>query len=165
MTMTTARHKLPLIVPGQAQKEAFHNESLAAIDALLHPAVEAVGADAPPAVPTEGQSWIVGPTPTGAWAGHAQALASWTEGGWRFQAGAAGMRVTVRASGLVAVFEGPGWREGEVRATRLVVGGDPVVGARRAAIANPVGGTVTDGEARAAIAAVLAALRGHGLIA
>lgn len=164
MTTTTARHKLPLIVPGQAQKEMFHNESLAAIDALLHPAVEAAGIDTPPAAPAEGQSWIVGAAPGGAWAGHAQALASWTEGGWRFCAPVRGMRVTIRTTGLAAEWDGNGWREGELKATRLLIGGNQLVGARQAAIANPVGGTTVDSEARAAVSAMLAALRAHGLI-
>jgi hypothetical protein len=40
-----------------------------------------------------------------------------------------------------------------------------VVGARESAIASPSGGANVDPEARAAIAAMLAALRAHGLIA
>lgn len=33
MTDTSARFALPLILPGQAQKEIFHNEALALLDA------------------------------------------------------------------------------------------------------------------------------------
>lgn len=164
MTTATARHKLPLIVPGQAQKEMFHNESLAAIDALLHAAVEGVGDETPPATPGEGRSWIIGANPTGAWAGQPHTLASWTEGGWRFAAAVAGMRATVRATGIEAAWDGAAWRQGEVRALRLLVGGEQVVGARGSAIADPAGGATIDGEARAAVAAVIAALRTHGLI-
>ncbi len=165
MTTTTARHKLPLLVPGQAQKEMFHNESLAAIDALLHAAVEGVGGDVPPAAPMAGQSWIVGPLPSGVWAGHAHALASWTESGWRFAGAVVGMRVLVRATSMEAVWDGAAWRQGELRGSKLVVGESQVVGARRPGIADPVGGTTIDAEARGAVAAVLAAMRAHGLIA
>ena len=50
-------------------------------------------------------------------------------------------------------------------AAHVVIGGDPVVGPRQAAIADPPGGTIVDAESRGAIAAILAALRSHGLIA
>lgn len=165
MTTTTARHDLPLLVPGQAQKEMFHNESLVAIDALLHPAVEAVGTNTPPVDPAEGLMWIVGSSPSADWAGRANALAAWTGGGWRFHAPAAGMRCTNRASGLQAAWDGAAWRVGELRAERLVIGGEPVVGGRRPGIPDPVGGATIDAEARAAVAAIVASLRGHGLIA
>lgn len=165
MTTKTARHGLPLLAPGQAQKEMFHNEALSAVDALLHAAVESVGTTEPPADPTAGQSWILGAAPSGAWAGHAQALACWTEGGWRFHRPAAGMRVMMRGTRVPVEWDGAAWREGEVNCVRVMVGGQAVVGARGAAIANPAGGAVIDAEARGAIGAVLAALRKHGLVA
>lgn len=165
MTTTTARHRLPLLMPGQAQKEMFHNESLSAIDMLLHAAVEAVGLDAPPAAPTEGQSWVVSAAPGGDWVGHAHAVANWTAGGWRFQDAVAGLSVSVRPDGLRAEWDGSAWRVGEVKGAKLVVGGMQVVGARRPAIANPEGGAAIDSEARTAVAAMLETLRAHGLIA
>lgn len=45
------------------------------------------------------------------------------------------------------------------------IGGVQVVGARRPAIGDPSGGTTIDAEARAALTAILGALRTHGLIA
>lgn len=165
MTITTARHRLPLLVPGQAQKEMFHNESLSAIDMLLHAAVEAVGVDAPPSAPAEGQSWVVGAAPGGDWAGHAHAVASWTAGGWRFQDAVAGLCVSVRPGGLRAEWDGAEWRVGEVKAAALIVGGVQVVGQRRPGIANPAGGAAIDAEARTAVAAMLESMRAHGLIA
>lgn len=41
--MGTARLKLPFLVPGQAQKELFHNEALQIIDMLVQPVVASVG--------------------------------------------------------------------------------------------------------------------------
>ncbi len=58
MTERSARFGLPFILPGQAQKEAFHNEALAALDGLVHSAVSGV-ASAPPAEPAEGEGWVV----------------------------------------------------------------------------------------------------------
>ena len=65
----TARFALPLLHAGQAQKELFHNEALVLADGLLQPCVEALGLDTPPPSPAPGQCWIVGDSPTGAWAG------------------------------------------------------------------------------------------------
>lgn len=163
MTTETTRHGLPLLVPGQAQKELFHNEALSAVDALLHPAVEATGATEPPADPLLGRCWILGATPTGAWAGRAQALATWTEGGWRFRPPVAGMRAVLRATREPVEWDGIRWREGEIVGARVMVGGQQVVGARGESIAAPAGGAVVDAEARATIAMVLGALRNHGL--
>jgi len=164
MTTTTARYKLPLIEPGQAQKEMFHNESLAAIDALLNAVVEAVGTTQPPSAPEAGQSWIAGAAPTGAWAGSVNMLASWTDGGWRFFAPVAGMRAIVRASGMPVEWDGSAWRQGEIKGARVLIAGKQVVGERQPGIAAPVGGATVDSEARVALGAILSALRAHGLI-
>lgn len=164
MSETTSRHALPLLQPGQAQKEMWHNEALALADALLHPLVEAVQA-APPTAPVPGQGWLVAAGASGAWAGQADALAVWTGGGWRFCRPTEGMTAWVKAAGVAARYTGSAWELGLLDAARLRIGGVAVVGPREAAIANPSGGSVVDGEARAGLAAVLAALRSHGLIA
>lgn len=162
---TTARLAMPLLQPGQAQKELYHNEALALLDIAVQPAVEAVGIDTPPAEPALGQCWIVGPAPVGAWAGRAAALAGWTSGGWRFVAARDGLSAWSRADAQPVRFDGAGWRIGELRGAALVIGGVQVVGARGSAITEPVGGTTIDAEGRAAISAILNALRTHGLIA
>ena len=61
MADMTPRFALPFILPGQAQKELFHNEALVRIDLALHPAVEGAPAAAPPADPEEGRCWVVAP--------------------------------------------------------------------------------------------------------
>lgn len=165
MTDTTDRWALPLLQPGQAQKEMFHNEGLVTLDLIVQPAVEAAGADTPPAAPEPGQSWIVGDAPTGAWSGQAGHLAGWSAAGWRFAAPVEGMAAWVAADALVARFRGGNWVLGEANAAYLVIGGDRVVGPQQAAIAGPSGGGVIDAEARDTLAAMLAALRVHGLIA
>lgn len=60
--------------------------------------------------------------------------------------------------------DGTGWTIGQAQVRRVLVGGVPVVGARQAAVADPVGGATVDDRARATLAAILAALRAHGLI-
>jgi hypothetical protein len=148
MTDTSARLGLPFLHAGQAQKELWHNEALAMLDLAVQPAVEAVGLDQPPAEPAEGQAWIVGAQPAGAWAGQGDALAGWTGGGWRFVPATEGAAVWVAGAGVPARYTGGAWRVGQ-----------------RPAVADPAGGATVDAEARAALAAVLAALRAHGLVA
>ena len=161
----TNRWALPLLETGQAQKEMTHNEALARLDLLTQAAVAAVGLNAPPADPAAGRCWITGNAPTGAWAGQAGVLAGWTAGGWRFVPPQEGMSVWSEADDCVAYFTQGSWQVGRVAATTLTIGGMQVVGARAPAIPAPAGGITVDQEARAAVAAMLATLRTHGLIA
>ena len=70
-----------------------------------------------------------------------------------------------KSSGATAAFRGTAWVIGELSGAQVSVEGVKVVGARGASIAGPVGGATVDAEARAAVGLILAALRGHGLIA
>lgn len=138
---TTARLGLPMLFAAQAQKETTVNESLALIDVLVSGGVEGVRTT-PPASPVVGQAWIVGASPTGAFAGHAAAIAAWTDGGWRFVQPARGMRVYDSQSSAFRLFD---------TAWTIVV-----------APAGASGGAVIDTEARAAIAALIQALKVTG---
>ena len=162
----TTRWALPWLHAGQAQKEITHNEALSAIDALLHPAVVGSGERLPPAVLREGESHLVGTTPGGDWAGHAGALATWTANGWRFAAPREGMAVWDIAAASELRFRNGEWRRGVVSASEgIEVAGQRVLGPQQPAVADPAGGGAVDVEARAALAALLQALRTHGLIA
>lgn len=165
MTDTTTRFALPHILPGQAQKEVFHNEALALIDAALHPAAESLGDDVPPGSPAVGQCWVVGSAPTGGWAGQADALAVWTTAGWRFVAPVVGFAAWVIADAAIARYSAGGWTVGVIEGDLLKINGLQVIGDQQAAISGPAGGANVDSEARAAIDSILTALRTHGLIA
>ena len=67
-------------------------------------------------------------------------------------------------SGGVHHWTGSGWSGGECPAAALTIGGNQVVGPRLEAVPSPYGGTIIDAEARAAVEAVIVALRTHGLI-
>jgi hypothetical protein len=164
MADTTPRFALPFILPGQAQKELFHNEALARVDLALHPAVEGPPASIPPGDPAEGQCWIVGPAASGDWSGRDGTLAMWSEGGWRFVAPAPGTSAWNKAADVPLLFDGAAWRQGELVCAAVEVDGVQVVGQRQPAVPSPSGGTIIDAEARAAIAALTAALMSHGLI-
>jgi hypothetical protein len=159
----TPRLALPMLQPGQAQKEMFHNEALARLDFAVQCCVVATGANIPPDDPEPGAAWIVGTTPAGAWAGRAKAIAGWTPGGWRFIDAFDGLSTWIVEDEEFAVFFGGAWRVGKAYG-RLIVDGEQVVGPRADAIEDPDGGSTVDVEARAALVSILAALREHGLI-
>ncbi len=160
----TPRLTLPMLVPGQAQKELYHNEALALIDLAVQAAVLSVGTSAPPASPVPGDCWLIGAAPTGAWAAWPNHLAGWTAGGWRFVAPREGMTAWSIADGAQARFSSGSWTIGEQRCARLVIGGVQVVGARQPAITPAIGGATIDVEARAVLAAIVSAMAVHGLI-
>ena len=164
MSETSARFALPLLLPGQAQKELYHNEALARLDTALHAAVEQGPLATPPADPEPGQSWIVGDSATGAWAGEDGSIAGWTDGGWRFVAPVPGLLAWNIADGHWLHWTGAAWSGGELPATALRIGGVQVVGERLADVPSPSAGTTIDAEARAAIDALIATLKTHGLI-
>jgi hypothetical protein len=163
MTETTDRLALPLLAAGQAQKEMHHNEAILRLDFLTQASAEAFDASEPPEDPVPGQCWILDESPAGDWLGHAGEIACWTEGGWRFAVPREGTRLWLGETSGFALFAGGSWRVGAAFG-RVFVGGEQIVGARGSAIAEPVGGTVVDAEARAAVSAVLVAMRAHGLI-
>lgn len=164
MSDTTPRLNLPLLQAGQAQKEIDHNEALIRLDALVQPVVEAVALDLPPPGPATGQCWIVGNDPGGEWAGQPDAIACWSEGGWRFVAPADGMCLWSRGDGLWVRRTDGAWEIGSAPVSRIVIGGNQVVGPREPAITDPAGGATIDAEARVAIGQMLTALRHHGII-
>lgn len=158
----TPRLALPLLEPGQAQKETTHNEALARLDIAVQASVIAEAA-MPPAMPQTGQCWLVAAAPLGAWASAAGMIAAWTDGGWRFVAPVEGMRIWIVSETAFALFSQGAWYHGRTYG-RLFIEGHQVVGPRQPNVAEPTGGVTVDAEARAAISAVLQTLRRHGLI-
>lgn len=160
----SARLFLPLLAPGQAQKEITHNEALAQLDIITQAVVQAVGVDVPPTSPALGECWIIGPSPEGSWSGMAQHLAGWTENGWRYVQPFIGLGVWTVDEGMFARWDGGAWVTGIVSAAAISIGGEQIIGSRQPAIANPEGGGTADVEARTAIGSILDAMRAHGLI-
>jgi hypothetical protein len=166
MTSTsTDRLGLPLLAAGQAQKELAHNEALLLLDLVSQPVAQSADLASPPGSPIAGQCWIVAASATGDWSGRDGAMAGWTDNGWRFAAPGAGWRVWVADRGQSMRFDGTAWADEDVRSDGYFVAGDRVLAGRQAAIADPAGGATIDSNARAAVTAILAALRAHGLIA
>ncbi len=141
---TSPRHRLPLLFAGQAHKEFTVNEAHALTDALLHLAIEGE-ATAPPVAPGEGDCWLVHAPATGAWQGQEGTIACRQAGAWLFVTPCDGMRALNRATVQDWRYAG-GWH-------------------MAAPIALPAGGATVDAEARAAIGAILEALKAAAILA
>jgi hypothetical protein len=138
--------------------------ALQLLDCIVAGAVEGPAGNDPPPSPTPGQAYLVGSALTGDWAQYPDHIATFGAGGWRYVAPVAGLTVLDRSTGTAAAYRSNGWETGTVRAFRLLIDGQQVVGAQADAIANPAGGATVDAEARSTITEMLGALRQHGLI-
>ncbi|MEO1921128.1 MAG: DUF2793 domain-containing protein [Sphingomonadaceae bacterium] len=127
----------------QAQKLRCLPMPPARQDALLHAVVEGETAT-PSASPVERDAWIVGREASGEWEGQGEAHACQQDGQWQFLAPIEGMFAVDRGAGQRRLFSG-GWSAAPT-------------------VATATGRTTTDTEARAAIAAIVAALSHLGSI-
>lgn len=80
--MTTPILGMDELAAAQSQPEVIVNAALRALEAALQ--ISALGyQNDPPGSPSEGDRYLVGSAPTGAWAGHAEEVAYYS-GGWQF---------------------------------------------------------------------------------
>ena len=135
---------------GQAQKEITVNECWQVLDAVVAGAVEEPERADPPTTPVVGTTYIVANGATAGWAGHDGAIAAFTAGGWRMVPPTDGLCVLVKSTGETLRYANGNWSR--------------ILAAPQAAISDVAGGTAVDAESRAAISAILGALRAHGLI-
>jgi hypothetical protein len=100
---------LPYLLAAQAQKHVTVNESLRALDALVMLSVLDKDSGTPPGTPTDGQRWIVGAAPTGAWAGQTGKIAAWQDGAWIFYTPREGWLSWVADEDLLYAYNGSAW--------------------------------------------------------
>lgn len=109
MSDDTPLLNLPLILPAQAQKHVTHNEALRLLDITVQLAVLDRDLNTPPATPQEGDRYIVGPAPTGAWAGRANQIAAFWGGVWAFVAPGNGWLARLIDESVTLVHQGGVW--------------------------------------------------------
>ena len=110
MTENSPRLNLPFIQPSQAQKHVTHNEAIEILDTIVNLKVETVGLDTPPLSPTEGQTWVIGASPTGAWANQPSMIASYRNAGWLFLEPSEGWLCWDTASAQLQVLISGNWQ-------------------------------------------------------
>jgi hypothetical protein len=81
--MTTPRLQLPELAQNQAQPHLTVNGALRLLDVFAQGAVTAVQ-NTPPGSPSDGDVYIVGTSPTGAWSGQANRIAAYVGTTWIF---------------------------------------------------------------------------------
>lgn len=81
---TSDHLQLSYIAPAQAQKHVTANESFAVLDAVCQGAVLEIGRNTPPGSPGPGARYVIGASPTGAWAGQAGRFTIFRNQGWHF---------------------------------------------------------------------------------
>lgn len=105
----TTNLKMPFIMPSQAQKHVTHNEALQALDVLVQLSVLDRHLVAPPALPAEGDRYIVAAAATGGWAGKSGQVAAWQDGAWAFHVPVKGWLAWVADEQRILAHDGTGW--------------------------------------------------------
>ena len=109
MSNETPKLSLPFIMPAQAQKHVTHNEAIELLDMIVQLTLDSAAAIAPPSSPSEGQTWALGASPTGAWAGQDGMIASWRGGGWLFVTPQEGWMAWCKDAADLKVRTGGAW--------------------------------------------------------
>lgn len=112
---------IPYIASSQSQPEVTHNTAMNLIQMLCNGVIDK-DLNTAPGSPSEGDVYIVGTSPTGAWAGRANSLAGFFGGAWTYLPGNnssgtpitigprnAGLFVYVRDEELFYVWNGTSW--------------------------------------------------------
>lgn len=112
---------IPYIAGQQAQPEVTHNDALNMLIALQKGAIDK-DLNAPPGSPSNGDVYIVGGSPTGAWAGKANKIAIYATNAWTFVPGNdsnganiamgarhEGLKIWVQDENLLYAWTGSAW--------------------------------------------------------
>lgn len=126
---TSATAGIPYIATQQAQPEVTHNQALNMLQGVMFGVISS-GIDTPPGSPSEGDSYIVGTSPTGAWLGKENAIAIYLSSSWVFipdrdSSGTPipmgtsheGMRVWLKSDSTGVVWTGTEWIVDDLRAS------------------------------------------------
>lgn len=101
--MPTPRLALPEIAASQAQKHVTVNEALGLLDVFVQLTVKGVGVNAPPAG-VDGDAYLTGTAPTGAWSGYPSKIAFMRDGAWRFATPIEGMTFVHKTTGVLYLY-------------------------------------------------------------
>lgn len=108
--VTTPHLGLPLMAAAQAQKHVTHNAALMLIDALTQCVCKGIAINTPPASAAAGDCYVIGPSPTGAFASAPGQFAIYDGYAWQFAPVAVGNLVFNTTDSQFWFFDGTLWR-------------------------------------------------------
>lgn len=111
MSDETPRLKLPELVDGQEMDAMTINDALIALDAVTDICLKGQFVNTPPSSPADGDTYLLGAAPTGAWNGRAFKIAYCLDGGWRFVTPFNGLRVFASTNATLIYLNGT-WLDG-----------------------------------------------------
>lgn len=154
MSSFSARLNLSLLAEGQASGEITVNESMNALDAFVQGSVKSRTTTAEPGSPSNGDTYILGGSPTGTnWSTQANKLAFYYNG-WRFFTRREGMVFWVQDADEFSYFDGSNWQTWKPAAADADVV-DSSGGTASGTIAS-IGVTYSQTEVRDAVATLAA---------
>lgn len=109
MSDETPRLKLPQLASLQEANTVTWNEALAQIDTLVDLYLLGQGSNDPPASPSDGDAYLIGVSPTGAWTGYGGKIAVCLDGAWRFYLPFDGLRVFAADTDTLVVYRDGAW--------------------------------------------------------
>lgn len=153
MSDNTPRLRIPELVSMQEANCVTWNEALLQLDAFVDLYLLGQFVDTPPSSPADGDAYLIGGAPTGAWSGYAYKIASCLDGAWRFCTPFNGLRACVAETGRFIFYKDGAWID-----ALSLPGGGIIDGSGRLGIgtASPAGNmeiTSANGNVAAYIAA------------
>ncbi len=111
MSDETPRLRLAQLVSLQELNAVTWNEALAQIDMLVDLYLLGRDVDTPPSNPADGDAYLIGSAPAGAWSGYAGKIAVCLDGAWRFHTPFHGLRAYDAVAAKLIVFTPAGWTD------------------------------------------------------
>ena len=102
--MATPNLGIPTLTEGATNSEATANSALLRLDGVVSCRVEDRDLTAPPGSPSEGDTYIVGASATGDWAGQDATIAIYTNAAWVFVTPVGGQTIFVHDEKLFMVY-------------------------------------------------------------
>lgn len=111
MSDSTPRQALGLLADGQELDAMQINDALIQFDAMTDICLLGQFINTPPVAPADGDMYLLGAAPTGAWTGSAYKIAYCVDGAWRFYAPFNGLRAYVTTTHGFLVYMGGAWTD------------------------------------------------------